>query len=139
MSRLFCAILASLAALGLGNQAAAAPRETPFQANIDVGPCYGADFSECKINFGVVPAGQRLEVTNVSCLAHFIYGYDLRTAQLRVLTRSGRVTSAVTLKPDLVVDGENSGTKRSSNDQVFAYAPAGQQFQVHFVASGHNG
>lgn len=87
----------------------------------------------CRINFTLVPVGERLEISNTSCYVRTANA-DFRALQLLVNAGSGVTASAVTLAPAEVGSFNVLTTQYhvyQSNDQIFAFAKAGQRFQAY--------
>ena len=86
----------------------------------------------CSINFPVVPVGNRLEISNVSCYLRTQSDSGLYAAQLLVVA-GANFPSAVTLVPYLVdtVGATPSAQIWSANHSIFAFATAGQKFRAY--------
>lgn len=108
----------------------------PFEQYLN-GAC-GAKI--CTINFAKVPAGQRLEVTNVSCYIRLkaVPGRpSIRAVQLLVLgANSNNAVSATTVVPFFTSD-DGFEVVHSANQIVTAFANAQQRFQAYVeISSG---
>jgi hypothetical protein len=129
-------IRSAAALLALATLAAPASAR-PFQHYLN-GACAGL---VCKINFGVVPAGQRLDVKNASCyvrLDRLPGGGDpqVRAMQLLILGRNpATVASAVTMVPALV---GKPGIELvfAAEQSLSSFALAQQRFQAYVEISG---
>lgn len=86
----------------------------------------------CNIDFPVVPAGKTLTITNVSCYIRQTNAADFYASQLLVIGTGGGITHAVTLNNNRTefISGSNEEV-RQSNDQILAFARAGQRFRAY--------
>jgi len=120
---LISALLGCLGWLPFSSVAEAAP----FQQYRN-GVC--ASNSICTIDFGLVPAGGRLDITNVSCYLRTSGTVELSAVQILVVR--GMVTqSALTIVPEFVDTlGVPFESVFSANHPIFAFATAGQRFRA---------
>jgi hypothetical protein len=129
---------AAAALLALGTLAAPGSAR-PFQQYLN-GTC-GGSAPICTINFVKVPAGQRLDVSNVSCyirLKDGSGGAHVRAAQFLVLgANPNTIVSALTIVP-AYVESQFGESIFASNHLVRAFATAQQRFQA-YVEIDHGG
>jgi hypothetical protein len=120
---LFSALMGCLAWLPFSSAAEAAP----FQQYRN-GVCAA---SICNIDFVVVPAGRRLDISNVSCYLRASGDRDISAMQLLVM-QGAATRSAVSLVPEHVDDmGSPFQSVYSANHTIFTYATAGQRFRAY--------
>jgi hypothetical protein len=92
----------------------------------------GAGTPTCTLDFDVVPANSRLEITNVSCWLQMSSAPAiLRAPQLLVIGGGGTIVSASTLVPTVLFRREDE-TIWTLNHAVQVFADAGQRFQGWF-------
>lgn len=137
MSKIITGLASALLALTFASSASAAT-SAPFQKYVSIQPCV---FLDCKLDFPVVPAGKRLDITNVSCYyrGQKTPSTDIYSAQIIVKTKAGGIASAVTLKPAFVSESSAQNyIDFASNDAVFIFAAATQHMQaeVQMTSSG---
>jgi hypothetical protein len=120
---LLTALVGCLGWLPLSSAAEAAP----FQRYLN-GVCNSL---VCTIDFPVVQAGKRLDITSSSCYLRATNDRDLLAMQLLVMEDTA-TRSAVTLNPSLSESLVTSQeTVFSTNDSIFAFANAGQRFRAY--------
>ena len=98
---------------------------SPYQEYSESANCTQGNFSnfECLINFSVVPAMSRLEITDVSC--DITTGGALFKLHSEVVNSDGSIPIIVTLVPKLIELGVYA-----SNNTVFEFANSGQHFRA---------
>jgi hypothetical protein len=120
---LFSALLGCLAWLPLSSAEA-----VPFQQYRN-GTCASALI--CTIDFPVLLANRRLDITNVSCYLRTSGNHEFKAMQLLVM-QAAATRSALTLAPSLVDLTSNPfEAVYAANHPIVAYAGAGQRFQVY--------
>jgi hypothetical protein len=99
---------------------------TPYQEYSETHSCVRGNFSnfECIIDFSVVPAMSRLEITNVSCDITTGSG-TLFKLHSEVVNSDGSTPIIVTLVPNLI-----ESLVYASNNTVFEFANSGQHFRA---------
>jgi hypothetical protein len=112
----------------LGGLAAPPSLAVPFQERKQA----NCSASSCAVDFDVVPASKRLDITSVSCL------YTAQPASSRVLVAGFRVfrSGGVELLQDFVVPvflGTSSGLSfTQANNQTFFFVRAGGKVRADF-------
>jgi hypothetical protein len=90
----------------------------------------------CRIDFDVVPANSRLEITNVSCYVNLrgpnTANIILRVPQLHIIGTGGTVVTASTLAPTVLHSGDRDEIIWTANHAVDVFADAGQHIQGFF-------
>jgi hypothetical protein len=84
----------------------------------------------CNIDFPVVPANRRLEISNVSCYVRTSSDLELYAMQLLVM-QGGVTRSAVTLAPVFLSSIGTTETVFSANHTIFAVGRTGQRFRAY--------
>jgi hypothetical protein len=124
------ALFALFANIGL---ASAADTTTPYQEGKG---CPSNATTSCVLNFKPVPAGQRLEISNVTCYFG-IAPSSARVALAALSVFDGRKNiSAQFLTPVWVATEPSAAAAAEAlTDQVFAFATAGQNFSITIVGT----
>lgn len=128
--RLWNLLSVMLAATLMTASSEAAITRSPYQQYIPRG-CPSGNI--CIINFPVVPANFRVEIKSVSC---YFSGQETPSltqidfAQLIVRRTDSSVAAAVTLVPSQTGSRSDVVTF-AANDTIFAFAGAGQHFQIY--------
>jgi hypothetical protein len=101
---------------------------TPYQ-RYQNGACVGLT---CAIDFPKAPAGKRLVIQNASCYLRVSNSADIYALQLLILNNADTLISAQTFTPQFV-DSITTPSERvySGTHSIFAFANAGQRFQVY--------
>lgn len=109
---------------------------TPYQRYLFSPKC-SADLKTCQLDFPVVPANSRLEITNTSCYIQLKqnagFAGELNYVQLLVKGGTGSTVSASTLAPLQIGQTSIIGPdliSYAANHTVSVFANAGQHFQV---------
>jgi hypothetical protein len=126
------------AALGLGAIATASSgaEAAKFQRYLN-GAC--GPVAACSIDFGPVPAGKTLEITDASCYLRTTSDANFYAMQLLVM-RGATVTSALTMGPmtrffSEVAPGEFTNVYQMNNP-VYIFANAGQRIAAYTEIRG---
>lgn len=122
------ALLAALLCLAFSGSMANAATSVPYQRS-DIGNC-GLVLT-CTIDFPVVPAGKRLEITNTSCYVFTTFNSRFYALQLLVVTPGGVNLNAVTPSARFTdLDFDSNYRHYTANSKIFAFATGGQHFQA---------
>ena len=123
--------------LGLGLSLSSAAEAARFQKYLNATSCPDTiGPSLCNISFAIVPAGKTLDITDVSCYLRMedSGASMLYAMQLLQISAGGGILNAVTLNPKITDSGTPTGQNFSSiwasNDEIFAFATAGQRFRA---------
>lgn len=119
------ALFAALLFLAFSGSIAGAATSVPYQKYIN-GSCPNLI---CNINFPVVPAGKRLEITSTSCYLRTSSTADFFGLQLLVVTPSNVILNAVTL-PTRFADSSETYRHYTGASETFAFALGGQRFRA---------
>lgn len=120
-------LLAAFLYVVLSGSNAGAATSAPYQKYLN-GSCPSSD---CVIDFPVVPAGRRLEITSASCYLRAGASPYSRLEELLLLVKlpGGSTALAVTLPTEQTSDAEDYRHFTADAD-IFAFATGGQHFQA---------
>jgi len=126
--------LVAFTLLALGLTLSSAAEAARFQKYLNATSCLSNAL--CNIDFANVAAGKTQEITNVSCYLRMedSGASMLYAMQLLQISAGGGILNAVTLNPQITDSGTPPGQNFSSiwasNDEIFAFAAAGQHFRA---------